>query len=164
MGARPLATLSLRLEQGTLASSIGRLRKLPSLTDLTLECNEENWCQLSPASDWPLGKLTSLSIDNPSIYIEEPNVDTPATVLRVLAGSAGARRTLRRLCLNGAPLDESVAAAPLRALTALCRFDYTVLYMDEENRQEAIEDADVLRIWLSRRLPGVEVHTCASDL
>lgn len=129
-----------------------------------------------PAGDWPLGQLTSLDINTYDMGVT--NALAPIAVLRLLAGSVGARCTLRRLRLKGAPLDEAVTAAPLCARTALCCFDnidiwdcswWECSYADEWEIEEegwlgAVEDARTMRIWLSRRLPDGEVHMFTTDM
>jgi len=157
-GAGRLTTLVVCLEPDAIGDSLCRLGRLPSLTDLTIRCDDSAWpAQLQ--SGWPLGRLTRLVLTTIQGH-GGPDDATPLSVVRALAASASARCTLRELGLTGAPLTEATAAAGVGALAALRRLDYTALLVnddeDESRLREGLAATAQLRRWLRRRLPAVD--------
>jgi len=157
-GAGRLTTLVVRLEPGAVRDSLCSLSQLPSLTDLTVRCDDGAWLA-QPQSGWPLGRLIRLVV----IMDEDgdgPDAAAPLAVVRALATSASARCTLRKLDLTAAPLTEATAATAVGALAALRRLDYTALVFndrkDESRLQEGLAATAELRRWLRRRLPAVD--------
>ena len=157
-GAGRLTTLVVWLEPGAVRGSLCRLSQLPSLTDLTVRCDDAAWLA-QPQSGWPLGRLTRLVVTMDEDD-DGPDAAAPLAVVKALATSASARSTLRELGLTGAPLTEATAATGVGALAALRRLDYTALvvndYEDESRLREGLAATAELRRWLRRRLPAVD--------